>query len=82
MTKELTPMTMIDGLPVKTPVVDIVTVGAGGGSIAWVDDGGLLRVGPQSAEQHLVQPVTAVAESYQPLPMLIWSEERFKLIVF
>ena len=31
---ELTPMTMIDGLPVKTPVVDIVTVGAGGGSIA------------------------------------------------
>ena len=43
---ELTPMTMIDGLPVKTPVVDIVTVGAGGGSIAWVDDGGLLRVGP------------------------------------
>lgn len=46
---ELTPMTMIDGLPVKTPVVDIVTVGAGGGSIAWFDDGGLLRVGPQSA---------------------------------
>ena len=46
---ELAPMTMIDGLPVKTPVVDIVTVGAGGGSIAWVDDGGLLRVGPQSA---------------------------------
>ena len=46
---ELTPMTMIDGLPVKTPVVDIVTVGAGGGSIAWVDDGGLLRVVPQSA---------------------------------
>ena len=46
---ELAPMTTIDGLPVKTPVVDIVTVGAGGGSIAWVDDGGLLRVGPQSA---------------------------------
>ena len=46
---ELAPMTMIDGLPVKTPVIDIVTVGAGGGSLAWVDDGGLLRVGPQSA---------------------------------
>ena len=46
---ELAPMSMIDGLPVKTPVIDIVTVGAGGGSIAWVDDGGLLRVGPQSA---------------------------------
>ena len=42
-------MTKIDGLPVKTPVIDIVTVGAGGGSIGWVDDGGLLRVGPQSA---------------------------------
>ena len=46
---ELAAMTTIDGLPVKTPVVDIVTVGAGGGSIAWVDDGGLLRVGPRSA---------------------------------
>ena len=29
--------------------IDLVTLGAGGGSIAWVDDGGLLRVGPQSA---------------------------------
>ncbi|MDE0810733.1 MAG: hydantoinase/oxoprolinase family protein [Alphaproteobacteria bacterium] len=46
---ELAAMTKIDGLPVKTPVVDIVTVGAGGGSIAWADDGGLLRVGPRSA---------------------------------
>lgn len=46
---KLTPMTVIDGLPVKTPVIDIATVGAGGGSIAWVDDGGLLRVGPQSS---------------------------------
>ena len=46
---ELASMTRIDGLPVKTPVIDIVTVGAGGGSLAWVDDGGLLRVGPQSA---------------------------------
>ena len=46
---ELASMTRIDGLPVKTPVIDIVTVGAGGGSIARVDDGGLLRVGPGSA---------------------------------
>ena len=45
----LAPQTEIDGLPVRTPVIDIATVGAGGGSIAWVDDGGLLRVGPQSA---------------------------------
>ena len=46
---DLVPMTRVDGLPVKTPVIDIVTVGAGGGSIAWADDGGLLRVGPRSA---------------------------------
>ncbi|MHB8841386.1 MAG: hydantoinase/oxoprolinase family protein [Candidatus Aquicultor sp.] len=37
------------GSPVKTPMVDIHTVGAGGGSIAWVDAGGALQVGPQSA---------------------------------
>jgi N-methylhydantoinase A len=37
------------GYPVRTPVVDLVEIGAGGGSIAWVDSGGLLRVGPQSA---------------------------------
>ena len=41
--------TEVDGLPVKTPVIDIATIGAGGGSIVWVDDGGLLRVGPRSA---------------------------------
>jgi N-methylhydantoinase A len=37
------------GFPLKTPVVDIVEVGAGGGSIASVDDGGRLSVGPRSA---------------------------------
>ena len=41
--------TEIDGLPIKTPVIDIATVGAGGGSLIWIDDGGLMRVGPQSA---------------------------------
>lgn len=39
----------INGRPVRTPMVDVTTVGAGGGSIAWVDAGGALRVGPQSA---------------------------------
>ncbi len=34
---------------IGTPMVDVHTVGAGGGSIAWIDDGGALRVGPQSA---------------------------------
>lgn len=37
------------GLPVQTPWVDVRSIGAGGGSIAHVDVGGLLRVGPQSA---------------------------------
>jgi N-methylhydantoinase A len=37
------------GYPVKVPVVDIVEIGAGGGSIAWVDELGSLKVGPQSA---------------------------------
>jgi len=39
----------IDSLPVRVPMLDIHTVGAGGGSIARVDEGGLLRVGPESA---------------------------------
>lgn len=39
----------IDGLPIRVPMIDIHTVGSGGGSIAYVDAGGALRVGPQSA---------------------------------
>lgn len=35
--------------PIITPMLDIRSIGAGGGSIAWIDDGGSLRVGPQSA---------------------------------
>lgn len=45
----LTPEAKIDGLPIKTPMLDINTIGAGGGSIIWVDDGQVLRVGPHSA---------------------------------
>jgi N-methylhydantoinase A len=37
------------GYPIRTPVIDLVEIGAGGGSIAWVDSGGVLRVGPESA---------------------------------
>jgi N-methylhydantoinase A len=40
---------MIEHYPVKTPMLDIVTVGSGGGSIAWSDPYGSLKVGPQSA---------------------------------
>ena len=42
--------TTIDfGLVIRTPMIEITTIGAGGGSIAWVDRGGLLQVGPESA---------------------------------
>ncbi|MBI3207905.1 MAG: hydantoinase/oxoprolinase family protein [Candidatus Solibacter usitatus] len=40
---------VVDGVPVRVPMLDIHTVGAGGGSIARMDEGGLLRVGPESA---------------------------------
>src|SRR4030095_8264039 len=45
----LTNEASVAGLPVAVPVMDIHTVGAGGGSIARVDEGGSLRVGPESA---------------------------------
>lgn len=37
------------GFPIRTPVLDIVEVGAGGGSIGWIDDNGRMRLGPKSA---------------------------------
>jgi N-methylhydantoinase A len=46
---EVSTSSEIAGLPFRTPAVGIHTVGAGGGSIAWVDAGGALRVGPHSA---------------------------------
>jgi N-methylhydantoinase A len=46
---EVSTSAQIAGLPFRTPAVGIHTVGAGGGSIAWVDTGGALRVGPASA---------------------------------
>ena len=39
----------VHGYPIKAPMLDIHTVGAGGGSIAFIDSGGLLKVGPRSA---------------------------------
>jgi N-methylhydantoinase A len=46
----LAAQTSIDfGLTVRTPMIEMTTIGAGGGSIAWVDRGDLLRVGPESA---------------------------------
>ena len=40
---------VVHGYPIKAPMLDIHTVGAGGGSIAFIDSGGLLKVGPRSA---------------------------------
>jgi len=37
------------GIPIQIPMIDIRTIGAGGGSIAWIDKGGMLRVGPESS---------------------------------
>lgn len=46
----LAAQTSIDfGMVVRTPMIEITTIGAGGGSIAWVDKGGLLSIGPESA---------------------------------
>jgi N-methylhydantoinase A len=46
---QITTESMIDRIPVKLSMVDIATVGAGGGSIAALDPGGMLQVGPRSA---------------------------------
>lgn len=40
---------VVDDIPIKTPMMDIFTIGAGGGSIAYTDSGGALKVGPESA---------------------------------
>lgn len=40
----------LERTPIRIPVIDINAIGAGGGSIAWIDEGGALRVGPMSAE--------------------------------
>jgi N-methylhydantoinase A len=46
---QVTTEAMVGGCPIRVPLLDIHTIGAGGGSIAEVDAGGALRVGPQSA---------------------------------
>ncbi len=46
---QTTTESVVAGVPLKLPMVDVHTVSAGGGSIAWADPGGALRVGPKSA---------------------------------
>ncbi|MBL4720949.1 MAG: hydantoinase/oxoprolinase family protein, partial [Alphaproteobacteria bacterium] len=48
----------VDGLPLNVIMTDIVTIGAGGGSIAHIDAGGMLKVGPQSAARRRARPAT------------------------
>jgi N-methylhydantoinase A len=52
------------GVPIQIPMIDIRTIGAGGGSIAWIDKGGMLRVGPESAIR--ARPATARAARPRP----------------
>ncbi len=49
LTPQFTTHSMVEHYPVKTPMLDIATVGTGGGSLAWVDPYGALKVGPRSA---------------------------------
>src|SRR5205823_8375410 len=49
-TPQVTREASLENTPIRIPVIDISAIGAGGGSIAWIDEGGALRVGPQSAE--------------------------------
>ena len=46
---QVTTESLVGGIPIRFPSVDVHSVSAGGGSIAWADEGGALRVGPQSA---------------------------------
>ena len=56
------------GYPIMVPVVDLVEIGNGGGSIAWVDDFGKLHVGPRSAGACPALPATAAAAPRRPPP--------------
>src|SRR5699024_3774059 len=46
---QFTTLSEIDGKPIKVPMIEMHTIGSGGGSIAWIDTGGALKVGPHSA---------------------------------
>lgn len=61
--------TDIGGLPLVLPVVDVSAIGAGGGSIVWVDDHGVLKVGPAVLAQCLAPSLTVAAAQSQPSPI-------------
>jgi len=58
--------TLLKSYTVRCPNIDIISVGAGGGSIAWIDEGGGVHVGPQSAGADPGRPATAAAARVRP----------------
>ena len=60
------------GYPIMAPVVDIVEIGNGGGSIAWIDEGGSLKVGPKSAGA-LPGPVAYGKNGTEPTTCLLYT---------
>ena len=64
---------VVHGYPIKAPMLDIHTVGAGGGSIAFVDSGGLLKVGPRSAGADPGPACYAAGMMSRRSPMPMWS---------
>ena len=59
----------VHGYPIKAPMLDIHTVGAGGGSIAYIDSGGLLKVGPAPRRRRSrARSATAAATTSRPSP--------------
>ena len=68
--------TSIAGYPLLLPMIDIHTIGAGGGSIAWLDHGGAFRVGPRSAGAYRVLPpmAAAAANRQSQTPTWCWGD--------
>ena len=62
------PEGVIDGYTVRVPMVDVTAIGSGGGSIAWLDGAGSLRVGPNRPARNPARPATAVVASARPSP--------------
>jgi Hydantoinase/oxoprolinase len=69
------------GYPVRTPVIDLVELGAGGGGEAWIDTGGALRVGPVAPEQRRDQRVMGRGaqrqRSLMPISSSVVSTQNF-----
>ncbi len=60
------------GVPIQIPMIDIRTIGAGGGSIAWIDKGGMLVVGPESAGAKPGPACYGAGGTMRPSPTPMW----------